>query len=60
MKKEILIPLSKPKAIDAFLKDYLGFEHDFLVPVVLAHVGWVLIFFFVFAYGIKYLNFQRR
>ena len=58
MKKEILIPLSKPKAIDAFLKDYLGF--DFLVPVVLAHVGWVLIFFFVFAYGIKYLNFQRR
>uniref|UniRef100_A0A2N9FK97 ABC transporter domain-containing protein n=1 Tax=Fagus sylvatica TaxID=28930 RepID=A0A2N9FK97_FAGSY len=60
MKKTIEIPLSQPKAIDAFLKDYLGFEHDFLVPVVLAHVGWVLIFFFVFAYGIKYLNFQRR
>ncbi|KAG2674487.1 hypothetical protein I3843_13G123100 [Carya illinoinensis] len=46
--------------VDKFLKDYLGFEHDFLVPVVLAHVGWVLLFFFVFAYGIKFLNFQRR
>ncbi|XP_040992884.1 pleiotropic drug resistance protein 2-like [Juglans microcarpa x Juglans regia] len=46
--------------VDQFLKDYMGFEHDFLVPVVFAHVGWVLLFFFVFAYGIKFLNFQRR
>lgn len=43
-----------------FLKDSLGYDHDFLIPVVFAHVGWVLIFFFVFAYGIKFLNFQRR
>ncbi|XP_059659359.1 pleiotropic drug resistance protein 2-like [Cornus florida] len=46
--------------VDEFLKDYLGFEHDFLVPVVFAHVGWVALFFLVFAYGIKFLNFQRR
>ncbi|XP_022898531.1 pleiotropic drug resistance protein 2-like [Olea europaea var. sylvestris] len=46
--------------INDFLKDYLGYEHDFLIPVVFAHVGWVLLFFFVFAYGIKFLNFQRR
>ncbi|KAL3718273.1 hypothetical protein ACJRO7_003417 [Eucalyptus globulus] len=46
--------------IDEFLKSSLGFDYDFLVPVALAHIGWVLVFFFVFAYGIKFLNFQRR
>ncbi|KAH6836693.1 pleiotropic drug resistance 11 [Perilla frutescens var. hirtella] len=46
--------------VNDFLKDNLGYDHDFLIPVVFAHVGWVLLFFFVFAYGIKYLNFQRR
>ncbi|KAF3455333.1 hypothetical protein FNV43_RR05781 [Rhamnella rubrinervis] len=46
--------------VNQFLKDNLGFEYDFLKYVVIAHVGWVLIFFFVFAYGIKFLNFQRR
>ncbi|KAL0417621.1 UNVERIFIED_CONTAM: Pleiotropic drug resistance protein 2 [Sesamum radiatum] len=46
--------------VNDFLKDYLGYDHDFLLPVVFAHVGWVLLFFFVFAYGIKFLNFQRR
>ncbi|KAL6202872.1 hypothetical protein ACLB2K_026576 [Fragaria x ananassa] len=46
--------------VDEYLKQTRGYEHDFLIPVVAAHVGWVLLFFFVFAYGIKYLNFQRR
>ncbi|KAI4304728.1 hypothetical protein MLD38_040203 [Melastoma candidum] len=46
--------------LNAFLKKYMGFDYDFLVPVVFAHIGFVLLFFFVFAYGIKYLNFQRR
>ncbi|XP_059429921.1 pleiotropic drug resistance protein 2-like isoform X1 [Corylus avellana] len=60
-KKNLLeIPGSEPKAVDEFLKDYMGFDHDFLVPVVFAHIGWVVLFFFVFAYGIKFLNFQRR
>ncbi|TQD75125.1 hypothetical protein C1H46_039353 [Malus baccata] len=60
IKKVIEIPGEKPKAVNQFLKDYLGFEEDFVIPVVFAHVGWVLLFFFLFAYGIKYLNFQRR
>ncbi|KAI6669871.1 hypothetical protein NL676_004756 [Syzygium grande] len=47
-------------AVDVFLKESLGFDYDFLVPVALAHIGWVLGFFFMFAYGIKFLNFQRR
>ena len=46
--------------VNDFLKENLGYDHDFLIPVVVAHVGWVLLFFFVFAYGIKFLNFQRR
>ncbi|GFZ20341.1 pleiotropic drug resistance 6 [Actinidia rufa] len=46
--------------VKIFLKESLGFDYDFLIPVVFAHVGWVLLFFFVFAYGIKFLNFQRR
>ncbi|KAF6151772.1 hypothetical protein GIB67_010346 [Kingdonia uniflora] len=43
-----------------FLKEYLGFKHDFLKYVALAHLGFVLLFLFVFAFGIKFLNFQRR
>ncbi|KAL7223454.1 hypothetical protein ACSBR1_024989 [Camellia fascicularis] len=46
--------------VKEFLKSNMGFDYDFLIPVVFAHVGWVLLFFFVFAYGIKFLNFQRR
>ena len=46
--------------VKTFLKDSLDFDYDFLPAVAVAHVGWVLLFFFVFAYGIKFLNFQRR
>eukprot|EP00257_Ricinus_communis_P021346 XP_015580817.1 pleiotropic drug resistance protein 2 [Ricinus communis] len=56
----IQIPETPSVPVNVFLKEGWGFDHDFLVPVVIAHVGWVLLFFFVFAYGIKFLNFQRR
>ncbi|XP_024032997.1 pleiotropic drug resistance protein 2 isoform X2 [Morus notabilis] len=46
--------------LKVFLKDNLGFDYNFLPTVAVAHVGWVLLFFFVFAYGIKFLNYQRR
>ena len=46
--------------VKQYLKEHHGYEHDFLGAVVAAHVGFVLLFLFVFAYGIKYLNFQRR
>ncbi|CAL5352643.1 unnamed protein product [Camellia sinensis] len=46
--------------VKMFLKVNMGFEHSFLLAVLVAHVGWVLLFFLVFAYGIKFLNFQRR
>ncbi|KAG6436108.1 hypothetical protein SASPL_100991 [Salvia splendens] len=61
LKTEIELPGSLTKMrVNDFLKNNLGYDYDFLIPVVIAHVGWVLLFFFVFAYGIKYLNFQRR
>ncbi|RZC90242.1 hypothetical protein C5167_028332 [Papaver somniferum] len=58
---ELLVPglLINP-TVKSFLKDHFGYEYDFLKWVVLAHIGFVLAFFFVFAYGIKKLNFQRR
>lgn len=60
IKSELELSGGEKMAVNQFLKDNLGYEHDFLIPVVFAHVGWVLLFFFVFAYGIKFLNFQRR
>ncbi|KAK4582896.1 hypothetical protein RGQ29_025889 [Quercus rubra] len=54
------IPGAGNVPIKEYLKTSLGFEHDFLPAVVVAHIGFVLIFVFAFAYGIKFLNFQRR
>ncbi|XVF05221.1 hypothetical protein REPUB_Repub05bG0153200 [Reevesia pubescens] len=47
-------------AVTKFLEDNLGFEEDFLIFIVIGHVAWVLLFFFIFAFAIKCLNFQRR
>ncbi|XP_050121835.1 pleiotropic drug resistance protein 2-like isoform X1 [Malus sylvestris] len=57
---DLILPGYGTMPLKKFLKDDLGFEYDFLPAVAAAHVGWVLLFFFVFAYGIKFLNFQRR
>lgn len=46
--------------VKAYIKEMFGFEYDFLPVVAVAHIGWCLLFFFVFAYGIKFLNYQRR
>ncbi|GMY25144.1 ABC transporter G family member 34-like [Fagus crenata] len=54
------IPGAGNMPLKMYLKDNLGFEYDFLPAVAVAHLGFVLLFFFVFAYGIKFLNFQRR
>ncbi|KAJ6331383.1 hypothetical protein OIU76_009872 [Salix suchowensis] len=58
---EISVPGQiKDVPIKDFLKGYVGFEYDFLPYVAAAHVGWVVLFFFLFSYGIKFLNFQKR
>ncbi|BAT96302.1 hypothetical protein LR48_Vigan02g040700 [Vigna angularis] len=43
-----------------YLDRKLGFQHDFLGVVALTHVAFCLLFVLVFAYGIKFLNFQKR
>lgn len=58
--EDLIIPEVGTMKLKAFLKEALGFEHKFLPAVAVAHIGWNLLFFFVFAYGIKFLNFQRR
>ncbi|KAL5155497.1 ABC transporter G family member 39 [Glycine soja] len=57
---ELEIPGAGSMGLKEFLKQNLGFDYDFLPVVAAAHVGWVILFMFVFAYGIKFLNFQRR
>lgn len=46
--------------LKTLIKEVLDFDYDFLPVVAIAHVGWVLLFLFVFAYGIKFFNFQKR
>lgn len=56
----VVIPDQDSVTVKQFIKNFLGFEYDFLGYVALAHVGWAVLFCLVFAYGIKFLNFQRR
>lgn len=57
---KVFVPKHGNIEVNVYLKEFLGYKHDFLGYVALAHVGWVLLFFGVFVYGIKALNFQRR
>ncbi|KAF9596998.1 hypothetical protein IFM89_014712, partial [Coptis chinensis] len=47
-------------SVKTFLKSFLGYDQDFIPYIVMAHLGFVCLFFFVFAYAIRILNFQRR
>ncbi|MCD9561243.1 Pleiotropic drug resistance protein 2 [Datura stramonium] len=58
--KSIEIPGGGEVPLKLYLKDSYGFEYDFLGVVAAVHVVWALFFCFVFAYAIKFLNFQRR
>ncbi|KAI3695946.1 hypothetical protein L1987_78952 [Smallanthus sonchifolius] len=56
----VVVPGAGSIPVNEFIKDFLGFEYDFLHYVALAHVAWVVLFFIVFVCGIKFLNFQKR
>ncbi|CAD5163531.1 unnamed protein product [Musa acuminata subsp. malaccensis] len=56
----VAIPGAGSLTVKQFLKDNLGFQHSFLGCVALAHLGFVLLFFLIFGYSIKYLNFQKK
>ncbi|PAN43887.1 hypothetical protein PAHAL_9G000300 [Panicum hallii] len=54
------VPGGSPVMVKEFLKDNLGIRHDFLGYVVLVHFAYIIAFFFVFGYSIKFFNFQKR
>ncbi|KAK2978894.1 hypothetical protein RJ640_030943 [Escallonia rubra] len=54
------VPGMPDMTVKKFLKAELGYDYDFLPAVAVAHAVWALLFFFVFAYAIKFLNYQRR
>lgn len=60
--KETLIevPGAGTISVKAYLKKEMGFEYDFIGAVAVAHIAFVVVFLFVFAYGIKVFNFQKR
>ena len=60
MTEPVSIPGSGELPMKEYLKQYLGYKHDFLGVVAVVHLGWVVLFCFVFAYAIKFLNFQKR
>ena len=47
-------------SLKLYLDKRMGFEYDFLRVVAVAHIVFVILFLFVFAYGIKFFNFQKR
>lgn len=57
---DLLVPGKPSTTVKAYLKESAGIEHSFLGNVVLAHAGFVVLFAFLFAFAIKYLNFQKR
>ncbi|KAL7594961.1 hypothetical protein Lser_V15G29884 [Lactuca serriola] len=54
------VPGAGNMTLKSFINERFGYEYDFLPIVATAHIGWILLFFFVFVYAIKYLNFQNR
>ncbi|KAL6909620.1 hypothetical protein ACP4OV_001901 [Aristida adscensionis] len=56
----LTVPGGDPMTVKHFLQDNLGIRHDFLGYVVIVHFAYIVAFFFVFGYSIKFLNFQKR
>ncbi|KAJ0075534.1 hypothetical protein Patl1_34364 [Pistacia atlantica] len=52
--------LDNGDTVKQFLDDYFGYKHDFLGVVGVVVVLFTVLFAFIFALGIKILNFQTR
>ncbi|KAM4111359.1 hypothetical protein ACJW30_05G061400 [Castanea mollissima] len=48
------------ETVEDFVRDYFGFNHDFLGVVAIVNVAFVIVFAFTFTMSIKVFNFQRR
>ncbi|KAG0456479.1 hypothetical protein HPP92_024267 [Vanilla planifolia] len=56
----VKIPGEPSMDVRTFLEQKLGYRHDFLGYIALVHVCFALFFIFIFAFSIKFLNFQKR
>lgn len=56
----VTVPGQGTKLVSQYIEDYFGFHQSFLGVVAVIHVVFVVLFAFIFAFCIKYLNFQRR
>ncbi|KAG6516766.1 pleiotropic drug resistance protein 2-like [Zingiber officinale] len=50
----------RPMLLTDYLNNNLGYKYSFVKWAALTNVGFVVMFFLVFAYSIKVLNFQKR
>ncbi|XP_047967784.1 ABC transporter G family member 39-like [Salvia hispanica] len=57
---EIEVPGVSYVTVKTFIKQNLGFDHDFLPIVVFMHLVFILLFVLIFGFGIKCLNYQKR
>ncbi|XP_020415180.1 pleiotropic drug resistance protein 1 isoform X3 [Prunus persica] len=48
------------QTVKQFLDDYFGFRHDFVVVVAAGHVGFTVLFGFIFSVSVMAFNFQTR
>ncbi|GLJ44167.1 hypothetical protein SUGI_0921640 [Cryptomeria japonica] len=48
------------KLVKDYIRDFFGFHHDFIGVIAGGTSGFCLFFALIFAFGIKYLNFQKR
>lgn len=47
-------------SVEEYLHEYFGYSHSMVGVCAAVLVGFVLLFWLVFAFSIKFLNFQRR
>ncbi|XP_050231595.1 pleiotropic drug resistance protein 1-like [Mercurialis annua] len=52
--------LESGETVEDFVRNYFDFKHELLGGVAAAVVGFAIFFAFIFAFSIKFLNFQRR
>jgi hypothetical protein len=52
--------LTDTETVKQYVKNYFGFDHDFVGVVAAAVLGWTVLFAFIFAFSIRAFNFQRR
>ncbi|KAF3795425.1 ABC transporter G family member 21 [Nymphaea thermarum] len=56
----ITVPEVGTITVKEYIQESMGYRHDFLPTVAVIHFVFVMLFLLVFAFGIKFLNFQRR